>query len=183
MTTAVRPVEPIRTSALTLVPPDPAYCDDIYRYASSADFCRYIDAEPMESSEQAAEFLTHLKQENDVGNRKYWVALDNASQTAVGTLGLIFMHAERHRVADFGYGFAPQCWGTGIFQEASGGVIAHAFEEMGLGRLQAITRADNIAAIRSIEKLGFRQEGTLEAFYQTGAGRADAVILALFPGC
>jgi [ribosomal protein S5]-alanine N-acetyltransferase len=173
------PPEPLESKQLRLVPPHASFADDVYAYGSDPEFCRYIDAAPMQSHEDARAFLDALAEDNAAERRMYWVAVDRAQGRAIGTLGLLFPFARRHGVAEFGYGFARSSWGSGAFQEAGRTVIDFAFGRLGLARLQAITRCENVAAIRGVEKLGFRREATLRSFYQATGRRIDAALLVL----
>jgi [ribosomal protein S5]-alanine N-acetyltransferase len=47
-------------------------------------------------------------------------------------------------------------WGRGIATESGKAWIAHAFEHLGVTRIEAGVSAENAASIRVIEKLGFR---------------------------
>jgi ribosomal-protein-alanine N-acetyltransferase len=170
----------LKTKRLRLEPPNDEYASDIHQYSNEPQFCRYIDSEPTESVEDAAVYLNGLRTDNAASRRRYWVVVENHTQKAVGTLGLIFPFAARHKVAEFGYGFSPSVWGSGYFQEAAKAVFKIAFDEMGLVRIQAIARVDNVAAIRSTQKLGFQNEALLQSFYQSGGNRVDAVVMALF---
>lgn len=51
------------------------------------------------------------------------------------------------------------CWGKGYATEAVGLVVEHAFSSMNLNRLELGVCSENIGAIRSYEKAGFRIEG------------------------
>lgn len=172
-------MDALETDRLRLLPPDPVFVPDVFAYGRDAEFCRFIDASPMTTEQDACNFLASLTKDNASGHRMYWVATRKSDGRAVGTLGLIFPFAARHRTAEFGYGFAPEVWKSGLFQEASRAVIAQAFDILDFVRLQAITRATNIKAIRSVEKLGFVREATLRSFYQVGDTRDDAALLAL----
>ena len=63
---------------------------------------------------------------------------------------------------DIGYAFLPQYGGRGYAIEAAKGVMAHA-KALGLKRIVATVRPDNIASIGLLEKLGLRFERTIEA--------------------
>ena len=60
---------------------------------------------------------------------------------------------------DLGFAFHPDFWRQGFASEASTAVMDFAFSELGLERLIAATQNDNIGSIRTLEKLGFAQDG------------------------
>lgn len=168
----------LETERLLLTAPDVKYAADLHEYGSDPKFCAFIDAPPTKSAEDAASFLDKMSAANQADERCYWIVVDRTNGQAVGTLGLLFPYAHRHRVADFGYGFSPKVWGTGVFQEAGKAVVHFGLTNLNLVRIQAFTRADNIAAIEGVKKIGFEEEANLKSFYQTGHGRADATVLA-----
>jgi ribosomal-protein-alanine N-acetyltransferase len=176
---ASRPPE-LATARLRLVAPSRRHIGDLFAYGSRADFTAFLDSKPFRTRRDAERFLRVLQSDNRSGKRMYWVAELKAGERAVGTLGLLFPFAPRHRVAEFGYGFAPNVWGSGLFAEAAQAVVDHGFAKLGLHRIQALTRAANVRSIKGIEKIGFRQEAVLAEFYQEQNGeRSSAALLAL----
>lgn len=170
----------LTTNRLRLVAPARRHAKDLYAYGTSRKFTAFLDSAPFRSEADADRFLQGLRTDNRIGKRMYWVAEDIAGNRAVGTLGLLFPFSPRHRVAEFGYGFAPDTWGTGLFTEAAEAVTAYGFRTLGLRRIQATTRASNARSIKGVQKIGFRKEARLASFYsEAGGRRSDAVVLAL----
>jgi RimJ/RimL family protein N-acetyltransferase len=68
------------------------------------------------------------------------------------------------RVHDGGHGvalrlaFTPEAQGKGYGPELGRAALAFAFDVVGLDRVVAITRPDNVAGQRSLEKVGMRRE-------------------------
>ncbi len=59
---------------------------------------------------------------------------------------------------DLGFSFLPGYWSQGYAFEAASAALRHAREELGLGRILAVTTHDNGPSIRLLGKLGFRFE-------------------------
>lgn len=59
-----------------------------------------------------------------------------------------------------GYKLDHDYWGRGLAKEACEKMIAIAFEELKLHRLQAFIMAQNERSVKLIERLGFHYEGT-----------------------
>jgi ribosomal-protein-alanine N-acetyltransferase len=170
----------LETERLRLTAPNVRHAAGLFAYGSRKEFTAFIDSAPLRTKKEAERFAQSLAADNKSGRRLYWVAELLEDKRAVGTLGFIFSFSPRHRVAEFGYGFAPETWGTGLFSEAAKAIVAFGFTKLGLRRIQAITRATNIRSIKGAEKIGFRQEAVLAEFYQDADGsRCDAVVLAL----
>ena len=62
---------------------------------------------------------------------------------------------------DLGYALLPEFAGQGYAQEAAAAVLAHATGTMGLKRIVATVRPDNLRSSRLLEKLGMRFERTI----------------------
>jgi ribosomal-protein-alanine N-acetyltransferase len=58
-----------------------------------------------------------------------------------------------------GYEFAPAHWGRGYATEAVRALLEYAFGTLELDRVAAIARPENVASLRVLDKLGFRQVG------------------------
>lgn len=61
---------------------------------------------------------------------------------------------------DIGYALLPQYCGNGYAYESASAVLAYAKNELGLRRIVATTRAENLGSARVLEKLGLRFERT-----------------------
>ena len=56
-------------------------------------------------------------------------------------------------------------------------LVRHAFEDLGLNRLEADVDPRNAASLHLLEKLGFRREGYLRQRYLQLGERQDSVLL------
>ena len=88
-----------------------------------------------------------------------WLVRERATGEAVGLAGLV--RRDGLDDVDIGYAFLPAYWGRGYAIEAARGVLAHARDVVGLGRLVAIVSPGNEPSIRVLEKLGMASERTL----------------------
>jgi len=83
-----------------------------------------------------------------------WTATERASDKFVGLGGLRMDHGGvALRLA-----FAPEAQGMGYGPEFGRAVLAFAFDVVGLDRVVAITRLDNIPGQRGLEKFGMCRE-------------------------
>jgi RimJ/RimL family protein N-acetyltransferase len=79
-----------------------------------------------------------------------------SGRVPVGLCGLIKRDALED--VDIGFAFLPRFWGKGYAYEAAAAVLAYGRTVLGLGRILAITSADNDSSARLLEKLGLRFE-------------------------
>lgn len=164
---------------IRLARPERRYAPGVLAYSRNPDFFRYLDSRPMAALPEAEEFVADLARQNEAGERDYFLIVDGATDTAIGTIGFLFPYPRRHRVADLGYGLSRDYWGSGAFQAACRLALAHGFGALDLARVQVTTRADNARAAAAVEKVGFRREALLHSFYQAKNGRVDGVLLYL----
>lgn len=104
-----------------------------------------------------------------------WTATERASGRLVG-LGGLHVHDGDHGVA-VRLAFAPEAQGQGYGAELGHAALAFAFDVARLDRVVAITRLDNVAAQRSLEKFGMVREREM----RSDAGRALLLYAAFNP--
>lgn len=102
--------------------------------------------------------------ESDAADSNLRMAIwDDQEDCLAGTLGFHSVSA-LNRSAELAYDLAPAYWGQGIAAAAAGSLLAWAFGERELIRVQATVLASNAASRRVLEKLAFAYEGRLRAY-------------------
>ncbi|MBK8339468.1 MAG: GNAT family N-acetyltransferase [Flavobacteriales bacterium] len=86
-----------------------------------------------------------------------WAITLKGDDTFVGLIGF-WRIVKEHHFAELGYMLARDHWGKGYISEAIGTVLPFGFEALGFHRVEAITRPENVASIRALEKNGFVRE-------------------------
>jgi len=77
----------------------------------------------------------------------------------MGMSGLV--KREFYEDPDVGFAFLPEYRSRGYAFESTAAVLQHARQELGLGRIIAVTTAENRASIRLLEKIGLSFEKTV----------------------
>ena len=86
----------------------------------------------------------------------------------------------RHSTADLQIRIgARELRGKGYGTEAVRLLLAHAFRDMGLERVQLHVFATNQRAIRSYEKAGLRREGVLRSAAYIDGERCDVIVMGI----
>ena len=85
-------------------------------------------------------------------------------------------------LAELGYWVDTHHRGAGLATRAAGRVAKHAFDSLGLHRLEIRCAAGNQASRTVAERLGFALEGTLRDARRLGDGFHDEVIYGLLAG-
>ncbi|MGH4005988.1 MAG: GNAT family N-acetyltransferase [Pseudonocardiaceae bacterium] len=83
------------------------------------------------------------------------------------------------RSAWVGYWVESAAAGGGIATGAVALAVDHAFGPVGLHRVEATVRPENIASLRVLAKLGFRDEGLLRRYLEVDGDWRDHQLLAL----
>lgn len=162
-----------------LLPPAVEMAPDLFAYGSDPRFHAYIGSQPFQDLGETRRFAERLVADVAAGLRCYWAIRELASGRVVGTLGFNLLFPPEQKVADFGYGLAPECWGTGLFTAAARLALGFGFNILGLERVQVMTVADNAGSVKGVERLGFIREGTLRQFYALAGGRRDCAVFGL----
>lgn len=87
-----------------------------------------------------------------------WVVIAGRSQTTMGMVS--YHHRENwNRRVELGFALARRHWHHGFMNEAVAALLVHCFGELGMNRVEATVNPENGAAIRLLDRLGFRFEG------------------------
>jgi len=137
------------------VPDDAA---DMFALNADPLVMQHIGPPPFGSIEETRAFLEgyHPYRTEGVGR---WVAADASTGDFLGWCGL--QRLDEGDV-DLGYRYRRAVWGQGLATEASRACLRIAFDVLGLGSVVARARAENLASIRVMQKLGFRFERALD---------------------
>jgi RimJ/RimL family protein N-acetyltransferase len=115
------------------------------------------------------------------GERADLVIVDTATGTAAGEIGLYYQEPQTGQ-AMIGYCMLPPWRGRGYVTRAALLVARWAFTEIGIARLIAGTKPDNVSSQRVLERAGFQREGYLrDRLPWVNGGRLDDVLYALLP--
>jgi RimJ/RimL family protein N-acetyltransferase len=108
-----------------------------------------------------ANLAKHMSHQERYGYGLWAVEL-RARGEAIGITGLT--HLEDGPEIEVGYRFLRRCWGHGYATEAARAAIAFGFGELGLDRIVAVTRPNNRASRRIMEKCGLSFVGVMHAY-------------------
>jgi ribosomal-protein-serine acetyltransferase len=83
------------------------------------------------------------------------------------------------RSTGLGYWLAEGYQGRGLMTRAVGALTDHAFDELGLNRVEIQVASDNHRSRAIPERLGFKEEGLLREYERVGDRYLDIVVYAL----
>jgi ribosomal-protein-alanine N-acetyltransferase len=153
----------------------------IFSLASDPEIARYttmFGATLHQDQRATREFIERCLKMSYGGYGMAWVILEKYSGTLIGMMS-VFGYSMIHRKAEFGYALSPAYWGMGIMTEVSKALIAFAFTELNLVRLQATVDPENISSERVLQKCGMQYEGLLHNYYIVNDACCNRAMYAL----
>ena len=116
----------------------------------------------------------------EAGTEAAFVVVDARDDTLLGSVGLMRVDDDRN-VAEIGYWVAKDARRRGIATRAVRLVSRWGALELGIRRIELMTRVDNHASQGVATGAGFVREGVLRSFATIGCGLADVVMFSLLP--
>lgn len=133
--------------------------DALYRIFCDPAVTKFIgDGQPATREETAVALDSIIRHWHRHGFGR-WAILDRASDELIGCGGLRSLFGTPELV----YLFAEAAWGRGLATEVATAILTYGFEEKAFERIVAITKPNNVASIRVMQKLGMRFE--MDAVY------------------
>lgn len=168
----------IQTERLTLRPFQADDLDFTFQHFSDPQVAQYLlDEPPVTDMSQAQEIVQfYLDSASKPYNR--WVIVTKTDGQRIGTCGFHKWN-KSHQHAEIGYDLSPKAWGQGYMQEALRAAIQFGFNQMNLHRIEALVYPENTRSLYLLNKLGFKQEGTLRDYFYLDGKFYDHVILSL----
>jgi len=133
---------------------------DVFAYASHPEVSRYVTWESHQTLEDSVAFIDWTAKrlaEDEAGD---WGLEDKKTGKIIGSIGFAHLDEANCR-GEIGYALALDKRGQGLVPEALRRLIAFAFTEMKLNRLEAVHFVENEASGRVMQKAGMRYEGLL----------------------
>ncbi|HYC69512.1 GNAT family protein [Brevundimonas sp.] len=123
--------------------------------------------------------LSIYAREMDAGNAWPFFIFSAASQALVGAITLSNVRRGVAESGTLGYWIGQPFAGRGHATAAVRGVVAHAFDELKLHRVDAACVPTNVASRRVLEKAGFTLEGQARAYLKINGAWADHLLFGV----
>ena len=159
----------------------PYRADDVeamFALYSDPRVMRYWSFPPWVEMAQARIYLDKVTTGMDSGEIFPWAIAECASDRLIGALTLHSLHVEQLR-AEVGYSLSPEYQGRGLAAEALRCGLTHAFDSLGLVRVEADIDPRNEASCRLLEKIGFQREGLLRKRWRVNGEVCDSAFYGL----
>jgi len=95
----------------------------------------------------------------------YFAAISKDTGAFVGQMGLMWNDFDELRVLEIGYMLKREYWNMGYASEGAAALAQYAFDVIGINKVYASIRPENIRSIRVAEKIGMIAEGSFIKHY------------------
>ena len=95
----------------------------------------------------------------------YFAAIEKGTGEFIGQMGLMWSDFDERRVLELGYMLKRQNWGMGYASEGAAALVQYAFAEMGVNRVCASIRPENLRSVHVAQRIGMKAEGSFVKHY------------------
>jgi RimJ/RimL family protein N-acetyltransferase len=162
--TSGRTLPTVQTERLVLRPFALSDLGTYHALMSDASTANLIKRRALASIRESEARLRHLLLEQEEGKVMTWAIVLRGSELAVGLVGLCRFESP-HRRAEVSYELLPDRRRRGFASEALAHVVRHAFEDLGLHRVEGHVDPDNVRSARVLERTSFVRDGVLRGNY------------------
>lgn len=155
--------------------------DALFGVFSDRDALRWWRHPPFASTDDASIYLEQVHRGHQHGDLLQWGVERLADGEMIGTALLACVDAVHGR-AELRLLLRSRFWGQGYGREAGTLLLAHAFGDLGLRRIEAETPPANATSLKALEALGFKREGYLRQRWLVRGQTQDSVMLGLLAG-
>ena len=148
---------------------------DIY---SHPEVMRYWSWPPWTEKDQAQQMLLSAHDGYNTGNALQLGIERLTDQVLIGSCSLFHFNLPSRR-AEIGYILGRPYWGFGYMHEALQTLLRYAFLTLDLNRLEADIDPRNQASAKTLERLGFQQEGYLRERWIVNDEVSDTALYGL----
>ena len=152
--------------------------DALFALHSDARVMKFWSFPAWTERSQAVAHIERMARERTQMEFYPWVATLPGDDTLVGTCSLFGVHRD-HLRGVIGYALSPSLWGRGLASDMLALALDHAFDGIGLNRIEADIDPHNVASCRLVERAGFKREGTLRERWRVGGGVQDTALYGL----
>jgi RimJ/RimL family protein N-acetyltransferase len=168
----------LETPRLLLRPFREADAGALFAMFSDPAVMRYMNRGPWESIQIGHDMIARDAKALAAGEHlRLGIELRDGGDL-VGMCNLFDFHWQCRR-CEIGYSLARTGWGRGYMHEALTALIAYGFGALELHRIEADVDPRNEASVRSLLRLGFRQEGLLRQRWIVEGEVSDSALFGL----
>lgn len=127
---------------------------------------------------EASIYLESVQRGLELGHQYQWGIALRDDDRLIGTATLFGIDHLQGR-AELGFAIAREHCGQRYAREALEALLGHAFGMLQLRRIEADVDPRSLAALRTLEHVGFRREGYLRQRWRIGGDLQDSVLMGI----
>ncbi len=132
--------------------------DDLYALYCDPDVTRYIPDAPRNYEEARLELEWHMHGHPKHPELGLWATILKETDAFIGRCGLLPWTIDGQYEVEVAYLIGKPYWGRGLGTEAAQAILDYGFNTLGLSRLICRIEKDNLASVKTAEKIGMRFE-------------------------
>lgn len=147
----------LETERLILRPFDPGDAEDIHVVYSDPSTFEYLGSEPKQTIQDTLDVIASVQTRLRERGLALGAVVERATGRVIGDCGL--QHLENGEQVEVGYRMGREYRGRGYTTEAVRAWLTYGLDALGLERIVAVARPENVASTRVMEKAGMRFVG------------------------
>ena len=151
----------LTTERLVLRALRPSDVEQVFAMRSDPLVMQHVNRPLARTREDASALIDLINSMVDANDAVQWAITAKGDDVFIGLIGF-WRIVKEHHYGELGYMLARDHWGKGYISEAIGVVVPFGLHTLGFHRVEAITRPENAASVRALEKNGF----VLEAHFK-----------------
>ena len=168
----------LASERLILRPLHAGDADDIFATYSDPAVMRYWTGAPWTERSRAVDYIETGARDIAGGTAMRLGIELKATGRCIGQATLFHFDVQNRR-CDLGYALNRAYWGQGYIGEALHALLDFGFGPLGLNRIEADIDPRNGASLRTVERLGFVQEGLLRERWLVNGEVCDTALYGL----
>lgn len=147
----------------------------VHAFASDRQIAEFVEWGPNTPADTGDCLSTCLSAQEDPQRAEFTLAITVPGGDPVGSIGLSVTNAE----GELGYVVAPSHWGQGYATEAAKSLLQFGIDELGLSKITATCRPENVATARVLRKIGMIYTGLRKAEKLIRGQWRDSLVFSL----
>ena len=134
--------------------------ENVFKGLSHPDIIKYygISFDSLESTKEQMKWFADLERDE---KGIWWAVCSKIDGKFLGAGGLNDLSKENKK-AEIGFWLLPENWGKGLMTETMPLIFNHAFNRIGLHRIEGFVESENTNCKKALAKLNFNLEGTMQ---------------------
>lgn len=147
----------LETERLILRPLEPGDAEDIHVVWSDPSTFVYLGSEPSQTLQDTLDVIARVQERLRERGLALGAVVERASGRVIGDCGL--QHLENGDEVEVGYRMGREYRSRGYTTESARAWLSYGLETLGLDRIVAVARPENVASTRVMEKAGMTYVG------------------------